>query len=382
MLIQQYVFIDRLLDSSLPHDLIQEYQYRQQAETAVNIPTTITEELGSGLTPPAGSSASLNSAFGIGSPDGIPNGATTPKIKRTPKNLYKIPDESTPLMRHDEEDEEHEALRNDSSDKMPQWEPEEETDLSDRIVTIAIYINFAANAILLVLKIIVTVMTSSVSVLAALVDAILDFLSTAIVWGTTRLISTSDDYGYPVGRRRLEPIGVLVFSVIMITSFFQVGLEGFSRLNSSDHMPIELGYAAIAIMATTVVIKGLCWFWCRLIKNSGVQALAQDAATDVVFNTFSIIFPLGKSLLLPSLWITANKMISRLLRQHLVPRPPRRYPPLNLRNPRLVPHNSHPHQKPLRGRRLRRRAEHPPVPNHALRQVDQANPGTSGLPRR
>ena len=40
------------------------------------------------------------------------------------------------------------------------------------------------------------------------------------------------------------------------------------------------------------MIKGFCWFWCRLVKNSSVQALAQDAMTDCVFNTFSIIFPL------------------------------------------------------------------------------------------
>jgi hypothetical protein len=45
-------------------------------------------------------------------------------------------------------------------------------------------------------------------------------------------------------------------------------------------------------MLSTVVIKGLCYFYCRLIPNSSVQALAQDAITDVVFNTFSIIFPL------------------------------------------------------------------------------------------
>jgi hypothetical protein len=26
-------------------------------------------------------------------------------------------------------------------------------------------------------------------------------------------------------------------------------------------------------MASTVVIKGLCWLWCRMVKNSSVQAL-------------------------------------------------------------------------------------------------------------
>ena len=40
-------------------------------------------------------------------------------------------------------------------------------------------------------------------------------------------------------------------------------------------------------MASTVLIKFGCWLWCRLIKNSSVQALAQDAMTDVVFNIFS-----------------------------------------------------------------------------------------------
>ncbi|GAM86855.1 hypothetical protein ANO11243_048750 [Dothideomycetidae sp. 11243] len=135
-------------------------------------------------------------------------------------------------------------------------------------------------------------MTSSVSVLASLVDAALDFLSTAIIWTTTYLISKSDQYNYPVGRRRLEPIGVLVFSIVMITSFVQVAIEGLSHLTGSDHTIVQLTGPAIGIMATTVAIKGLCWLYCRLIRNSSVQALAQDAMTDVVFNIFSIIFPL------------------------------------------------------------------------------------------
>ncbi len=178
--------------------------------------------------------------------------------------------------------------------EMPQYEPEESSDSNDRVVTVAIYINLVANTTLLILKIIVAVMTDSLSVLASLVDAALDFLSTAIVWTTTRLISRKDQYSYPVGRRRLEPIGVLVFSVIMITSFFQVALEGVNRLRSSgEHVLVQLTIPAIAIMASTVVIKFLCWLWCRFIKNSSVQALAQDAMTDVVFNIFSIIFPLS-----------------------------------------------------------------------------------------
>lgn len=206
------------------------------------------------------------------------------KVKRTPQAIYKVPDENAPLLGSVVED----------GPKVSEFERAEDSgeESGSPIVTVALYINLAANTILLVGKIAVIVLTSSLSVLASLVDAALDFLSTAIVWITTKLISRQDRYSYPVGRRRLEPLGVLVFSVIMITSFFQVSLQCFNRLTSADHSIVHLGLPAILIMASTVLIKLFCWVWCRLIKNSSVQALAQDALTDVVFNTFSIIFPL------------------------------------------------------------------------------------------
>ncbi|KAF1983449.1 hypothetical protein K402DRAFT_361196 [Aulographum hederae CBS 113979] len=286
-LIQQYAYIDRLLDSSLPHDLIQEYSNHQNHTSNLDIPPTISEVSSPGMMSPNiqpnSSYGSIENALNNGG-----NGAPKP-VKRTPRNLYKLPDDTSTTLHIKTSDDGEET---EETPLMPAWSPEEESDSGDRIVTIAIYLNLAANTILLILKIIVTIMTSSVSVLASLVDAALDFLSTAIVWVTTRLISRKDQYMYPVGRRRLEPIGVLVFSVIMITSFVQVALEGLQHLTGTDHAIVQLTIPAVAIMASTVVIKFFCWLYCRFIRNSSVQALAQDAMTDVVFNIFSIIFPL------------------------------------------------------------------------------------------
>ncbi|KAK6614030.1 cation diffusion facilitator 10 [Botrytis cinerea] len=217
--------------------------------------------------------------------NGNGSGSVPKKIKRTPREIYKVTEE-TPLLLS-EEDSEYDGPK----PEIPGME-DDSVESGDRIVQIAIYINLAANTVLLAGKIAVIVLTSSLSVLASLVDAALDFLSTAIVFTTTKMIERQDHYSYPVGRRRLEPIGVLVFSVIMVTSFIQVALECSNRLSSDDRVIIELTLPAIVIMASTVFIKALCWLWCRLIKNSSVQALAQDAMTDVVFNIFSIIFPL------------------------------------------------------------------------------------------
>ncbi|OTB08687.1 hypothetical protein M426DRAFT_316697 [Hypoxylon sp. CI-4A] len=302
-LVQQYLYIDRLLDSSLPHDLVNEYNVHHSGYKDLDIPTTISEEHSTAIsignnesrqgsdessslvTPLTNFSSPQNAGFtatGEGNSEGLQGLPVAKRVKRTPKDIYRAT-ETTPLFANDDEEDKPE---------IPWLEDDDELDSGDQIVTTAIYVNFAANLILLAGKIAVVISVSSMSVLASLVDAVLDFLSTVIVWTTTWLISRQDSYKYPIGRRRLEPLGVLVFSVIMITSFVQVALESMSRLASPEHELIEVGIPALSIMFGTVVIKGMCWVWCRLVKNSSVQALAEDALTDVIFNIGSILFPI------------------------------------------------------------------------------------------
>ncbi|TPX17475.1 uncharacterized protein E0L32_003118 [Thyridium curvatum] len=315
VLVQQYLYIDRLLDSSLPHDLLNEYNDMPPwAFRGVEIPQTISEEPSSAGTPVTGSTlANSSNGNGSGGGGGLGLGSggdsstslagAAKKVKRTPKDIYR-PTETSPLLTRVPSQEElgpaHLEQQPAAQEHEIPWLEDDDVDAGARIVTVAIWVNFAANVILLAGKIAVIIRVPSVSVLASLVDAALDFLSTVIIGITTWLISRQDSYRYPIGRRRLEPLGVLIFSIVMITSFVQVALEAIQRLASPDHQIIELGFAAIAIMLSTIVIKGLCWVWCRLVKNSSVQALyvllhvfrASDAATDVIFNAGSIAFPI------------------------------------------------------------------------------------------
>jgi divalent metal cation (Fe/Co/Zn/Cd) transporter len=96
-----------------------------------------------------------------------------------------------------------------------------------------------------------------------------------------------------VGRRQLEPIGVMIFSVVMILSFSQVLIESVKQLiNPASHDIVSLAPTAVYIMLGTLVSKIAAWALCRHVNNSSIQALVEDAKTDVVFNTFSLIFPL------------------------------------------------------------------------------------------
>ena len=164
----------------------------------------------------------------------------------------------------------------------------------------AININVVVNIILLIAKGVAALQSSSLSLIASLLDSALDLLCTGIVFTTNRLVAwrlSSLKRKFPVGRRRLEPLGILVFSIIMVISFAQILQESIEKLlPSGDHSMASLPAAAIGAMAATVGVKGFIGIFCVRIKTTQVQALAQDCKTDVIFNTLSLLFPLiGKT---------------------------------------------------------------------------------------
>ncbi|KAH8667044.1 hypothetical protein BX600DRAFT_463061 [Xylariales sp. PMI_506] len=158
----------------------------------------------------------------------------------------------------------------------------------------AININVAANIALLAGKGVAVASTGSLSLVASFVDSALDLLCTLIIWTTNKLVSWrlgALKKRFPVGRRRLEPLGILVFSTIMVISFLQILKESVEKLAPLEGEPSRLSYTAIAAMVATIVIKGIIGLGCYPIKTTQVQALAQDCKTDVIFNTLSLLFP-------------------------------------------------------------------------------------------
>lgn len=160
--------------------------------------------------------------------------------------------------------------------------PQEEQDkrrLGRRNAKWAININVIANIILLIAKAVAAVYSSSLSLIASLVDSGLDLLCTGIVFTTNKLVQWRIERlrkKFPVGRRRLEPLGILVFSIIMIISFMQILQESVTKLMSKGpHTATELPPVAIGAMAATIGLKGILWFGCIRVKTTQVQALAQ-----------------------------------------------------------------------------------------------------------
>jgi len=158
----------------------------------------------------------------------------------------------------------------------------------------AINVNVVANIALLIGKIVAAFSSGSLSLIASLVDSALDLLCTLIVWTTNRLVQWRLgrlQRKFPVGRKRLEPLGILVFSIIMVISFLQILQESVEKVMPLKGTAEALPWVAIGALLATIILKGIIWFGCIPIKTTQVQALAQDCKTDVIFNTLSLLFP-------------------------------------------------------------------------------------------
>ena len=170
-----------------------------------------------------------------------------------------------------------------TSSKSPMW-----------IIHLAINLSFFANIALFVTKIILAWYSGSMALLASAFESFLDIVSNAIIFFTVRVIRQKNYYSYPVGKSRMEPLGIIVFAVIITTSFSQVLITSVEKLvNGTAPEQIDLSLSALLILAVNVAVKAVLWIWCKSIKgSSSVEALAYDHENDVVFTIASTLFPL------------------------------------------------------------------------------------------
>ncbi|KAG0747949.1 hypothetical protein G6F57_007178 [Rhizopus arrhizus] len=187
------------------------------------------------------------------------------------------PDETQPLLSTSR------STTPESGEKSPMW-----------IIHLAINLSFFANVALFLTKIILAWFSGSMALLASAFESFLDIVSNAIIFFTVRIIRQKDYYSYPVGKSRMEPLGIVVFAVVITTSFSQVLLTSIQKLtNGSVPEDIDLSLNALIVLGVNVVIKAALWIWCRSIKgSSSVEALAYDHENDVVFTIASTLFPL------------------------------------------------------------------------------------------
>ncbi|KAK3428440.1 metal tolerance protein 9 isoform X1 [Eucalyptus grandis] len=155
----------------------------------------------------------------------------------------------------------------------------------------AIHISNLANIVLFIAKVYASVESRSLAVIASTLDSFLDLLSGFILWFTANSMRNPNHYRYPIGKRRMQPVGIIVFASVMATLGLQILLESFRDLLSKSHSKTDRGKEKwiIGIMVSVTAVKFALMVYCRRFKNEIVRAYAQDHFFDVITNSVGLV---------------------------------------------------------------------------------------------
>ncbi|KAI8562035.1 hypothetical protein RHMOL_Rhmol03G0003800 [Rhododendron molle] len=81
----------------------------------------------------------------------------------------------------------------------------------------AMNISNVANVLLLVFKIYATVRSGSLAIAASTLDSLLDLMAGGILWFTHLSMTNINIYKYPIGKLRVQPVGIIIFAAVMAT---------------------------------------------------------------------------------------------------------------------------------------------------------------------
>lgn len=174
--------------------------------------------------------------------------------------------------------------------------------------TVAVTVSFFSNVGLFLMKVVAFALSGSMALLASLLDSGLDILSGVVLWLCRRTASLEMPFEYPIGRSRMEPLGVVIFATIMSVSSLQIIIETCRVFyDGIENGAPDLGFGPVVqgIAVFVIVLKAALHVYCRAVfratNSVSVESYADDHRNDVFTNGVSIGC-LAVAIYVPTLW--------------------------------------------------------------------------------
>ncbi|KAI8945881.1 cation efflux family-domain-containing protein [Xylaria longipes] len=156
---------------------------------------------------------------------------------------------------------------------------EEDARMAPRI-KFAINASFAVNFGLFVIQVYAAASTGSLSV---------DLVSSFIIWITSRLAAKPSVYKYPVGRTRIETIGIILFCSLLTTVAVELLIESIRTLAGGARESEPLQIIPLSFVGTAIVTKSSLMLYCLFYRRyPSVHVFYIDHRNDIVVNSFGL----------------------------------------------------------------------------------------------
>jgi len=174
--------------------------------------------------------------------------------------------------------------------------------------TRAAALSVASNATLVVLKLIVGLLSGSVSILSEAIHSANDLLAAIIAFFSVRVSDRPPDQEHPFGHGKIESISGAIEAGLIILAAIWIIVEAIRKLISGgevDHLGLGLGIMLFSVLLNVFVSRHL-FKVAKQEESLALEADAQHLATDVYTS-------LGVASGLALVWITGWHMIDPLV---------------------------------------------------------------------
>ncbi|CAO2160910.1 unnamed protein product [Urochloa humidicola] len=129
------------------------------------------------------------------------------------------------------------------------------------------------------------------AVIASTLDSLLNLLSGFILWFTAHSTKKRNKYIYPIGKRHMKPVGIIVFGPVMGILGFLVLIEAGRQLIAQEHRNFNRKQEQwmVGSMSVAAVVKFFLMIYCRTFKNEIVMGYAKEHFFDVISNSVGLV---------------------------------------------------------------------------------------------
>lgn len=161
----------------------------------------------------------------------------------------------------------------------------------DRLLKLATYASVAVAVVLIALKSSVWLMSGSVSLLASLIDSLMDAAASVINLFAVRYALKPADHEHRFGHGKAEALAGLAQAAFITGSAVLVLLQGIDRL--LNPRPLDSAWLGIAVMLFSIAATiGLLLIQRHVIKRTGSTAIRADSLhyrSDLLLNASIIV---------------------------------------------------------------------------------------------
>nr|KMM71696.1 cation diffusion facilitator 1 [Coccidioides posadasii RMSCC 3488] len=155
----------------------------------------------------------------------------------------------------------------------------------------AVNLSFMVNFCLFIIQLYAAISTGSLSLFATAADAFMDLVSSIVMLTTSRMAARPKPHKYPVGRRRIETVGIILFCALMTTVAIQLIIESGRALGSGDTDSSEELHIIPLIFVGTAIFSKFCLFcycfWLR--RYPAARIFFIDHRNDLAVNVFGLV---------------------------------------------------------------------------------------------